>query len=265
MIQKKTNYFFLFLLLVTFAIQSQADNLQLNSHEKNYLLEHPVLNVCVDPDWLPYEKLDAQGKHIGLVAEYMDLFQHKLNITFKVLKSKSWIDTQEHYEKGQCDIVSALNKTEKRSNYLLFTPAYIKSPAVLVLHESNQHDTQLTDLKDKTLAMVKGYVYDEKLRHKYPEIKIIYQENMEEALKKVSTKKIDATLGPLFLAFALTQQPELNNLKIIGKAEFEDELRVGINKDKQLLAAIFTKLVLSLSPEEHTEVRGAWAKKRQQH
>lgn len=243
---------------------ASAEPLTLNASEQTYLLNHPVINMCVDPDWLPYEKLNSQGQHIGLVAEYMDLLQSRLNVTFKVKKTNSWDETQKLYQKGTCDIVSALNKTVEREQYLVFTQPYIKSPAVLVLNEKNVQDSQLDDLKGKNLAMVKGYVYDAKLRQQYPEINIVYQPNMDSALKKVASGEVDATLGPLFLSFALTQELGLDNLKIMGDAEYQDELCIGIKKDNTILAAIFNKAVESLTSEDNAMIRKTWASKRKQ-
>jgi len=244
------------------AFHASAGELVLNPEEQNYLKAHPVINMCVDPDWLPYEKLDAQGRHIGLVAKYMSLLQSRLNVKFRVIKSKNWEDTQSLYRDGFCDIVSALNKSIEREKYLAFTAPYIKSPAVLVLNESNEQASKLADLKGKTLGMVKGYVYDSKLRQDYPEIKIVYFVNMNTALQKVSAGEIDATLGPLFLSFALGQEMGLDNLKIMGDADYQDELRIGIRKNDAILAALLDKAVLSLTSEDHAEARRAWAKER---
>lgn len=253
---------FLSILFGFLVFHAIADELNLSASEQAYLQQHQTLIMCVDPDWLPYEKLDTQGKHIGLVAEYMAIFQARLNVAFKAMQTKSWNDTQALYQQGKCDFVSALNKTAEREQYLAFTQPYIKSPAVLVLNEKNTHDTHLADLKGKKLAMVKGYVYDSKLRQQYPEINIVYLENMDAALQKVSSGEIDATLGPLFLTFALTQELGLDNLKIMGDAEYQDELRIGIKKDNAILAGIFDKAVSSLSSEDNAKVRKAWAEKR---
>ncbi|TNG02183.1 MAG: transporter substrate-binding domain-containing protein [Gammaproteobacteria bacterium] len=241
-----------------------AQELILNSEEQAYLKKAPTIKMCVDPDWLPYEKLDSQGRHIGLVAEYMALISSRLNLNLSVVKTTSWEETQKLYQNGMCDIVSALNKTPERENHLLFTEPYIKSPAVLVIKNSNVQTRQLADLNGKKLAMVKGYVYDEKLRKDYPGIQIAYQTNMGIALHKVSTGEIDATLGPLFLIFALTQEQNLDNVKIMGNSEYQDELRIGIKLGNTILANIFNKAVSSLSAEDHTLMRKSWAKKRKQ-
>lgn len=240
-----------------------AEKVSLTADEKTYLQALPALTLCVDPDWFPYEKIEMNGQYVGLVAEYMAMFQDRLNISFNILKTKSWEETQTAYRNGSCDIVSALNKTPEREQYLTFTKPYINSPAVLAINANNKSDKQLADLKGKTLGMVKGYVYDSKLRTQYPDINIQYFMNMEDAIQSVSNGEIDATLGPLFLLFALTQEMNVNNLKIMGDSEFKDELRIGIKKDSTVLASIFSKAVSGLTNKDNAEIRQIWATKRQ--
>lgn len=239
-----------------------AQEIKLSAEEQAYLKQTSSFTLCVDPDWLPYEKLDAEGKHIGLVAEYLDLISKRLNIELTVVKTTSWKETQKIYQNGMCDVVSALNKTAERENHLLFTEPYIKSPAVLVVKNTNMQVTRLADLNAKKLAMVKGYVYDEKLRKDYPGIEVVYEPNMETALNKVSVGTVDATLGPLFLIFALTQEGNINNVKIMGNSEYQDELRIGIKKGNSMLAGILNKAVSSLSAEDHALMRKTWSNKR---
>ena len=223
--------------------------------EQQYLNKKPELSLCVDPDWLPYEQLDKKGNYTGLVARYMQLFQSKLVVLIKPKMTSSWNETQKQYETGQCDLISALNKTLQRNQYMDFTQAYIQSPAVLVLPESNKQDTQLADLSGKKLAMVKGYVYESKLQKEYPDIKIIYSANMDEALSMVSQGQADATIGPMYLIFSATMKLNISNLKMLGNTEYQDELHIGVRKGDAILLNIMSKSINSLTPEEHSKIR----------
>jgi len=252
-------------LLLSFSLLSTsawADKLVLSPPQQAYLQQHPVISLCVDPNWLPYEKLTEQGDYIGLVAQYISLFESRLGIKMDVVKTDNWQQSQQLYQTGGCDLVSALNKTIDRSRYLNFTQAYIESPAVLVLNESNVSDEALVDLAGKSLAMVSGYVYESRLQQQYPGIQVIPVTNMEEALQKVATGEVDATIGPLFLSFALTQELGLANLKIVGNTEYRDAFRIGVQKSNVSLLRIMEQAVASLTPEDHSQLRQDWAKQR---
>jgi ABC-type amino acid transport substrate-binding protein len=253
---------FLWMITGLWAFSVSAGGLELSPAEQSYLQEQQVISMCVDPNWLPYEKLDSEGEHIGLVAKYITLFQSKLGTLIKAIKTNTWQQSQKLYEDGLCDIVSALNKTPERAQYLAFTQPYIESPAVLILNEKNLTDSALADLDSKTLAMVKGYVYESKLREDYPNIEIVYVPDMEVALQKVSSGQITATLGPLFMTFAMVQELNLDNLTVVGNTEYRDELRIGINKNNKILIDIMDKTVASLTAEDHSYVRRIWAVER---
>ena len=234
-----------------------ATEIALTQEEQQYLSKNTELNLCVDPDWLPYEQLDAQGNYTGLVARYMQLLQLRLVVLMKPKMTSSWTETQKQYEAGQCDLISALNKTSQREQYMDFTQSYIKSPAVLVLPESNKRDTQLADISGKKLAMVKGYVYESKLHEQYPGIKIVHSANMNEALNMVSQGQADATIGPMYLIFSATMKLNISNLKMLGKTEYQDELRIGVRKGDTILLSIMNKVLDSLTPEDHSQMRQA--------
>ena len=240
-----------------------SKDLMLNAEEEHYLRTNPTIKVCVDPDWLPYEKLDANGRYTGLVAEYIDFFANKLQVKFEILNSDSWEETQNLYKEGKCDLVSALNKTSVREEHLVFTEPYITSPAVLVI-KTNEQAKQLADYNGRKLAMVKGYVYDEKIRKQYPGIQIIYSQNMSEAISKVSNGEADATIAPLFLAFSLLQEANsgVANLTISGNSGYQDELRFGVTNNNDFLANILNKAVYSLTEDDHVFLKKKWSDER---
>ncbi len=256
-----TLFFLLFGLWICSA--SAAQNLlNLEPDELTYLQNHPTLKLCVDPNWAPYEKLEEDGEYVGIVAEYLSLFESRLGIKFDILKTNSWKETQTQYREKKCDIVSALNKTPERTEYLDFTQPYFSSPAVLAVNEETPGISLLSDLNGKSLAMVAGYVYEEKLRQQYPEINIKHVPSMEDALKMVSTKETVATLGPLFLTYVLMDEGKLNNLTMIGNTGYQDELRIGVPKSQPILVSIFDRVIASLTQVDHEMVRINWSRSR---
>lgn len=253
----KLNKFLILLMGLLLSGNSFATEIVLTQEEQQYLNKKNEFSLCVDPDWLPYEQLDSQGNYTGLVARYMQLLQSKLVVLMKPKMTSSWTETQKQYKSGQCDLISALNKTSQREQYMHFTQTYIKSPAVLVLPESNKRDTKLADISGKKLAMVKGYVYESKLHEQYPGIKIVHSANMSEALNMVSQGQADATIGPMYLIFSATMKLNISNLKMLGNTEYQDELRIGVRKGDTILLSIMNKALDTLTQEDHSQMRKA--------
>ncbi len=63
--------------------------------EKNYLENKTAINMCVDPDWMPYEKIENH-KHVGIVADYMKGFQEKIGVPLKLVETKNWSQSLEY-------------------------------------------------------------------------------------------------------------------------------------------------------------------------
>ncbi len=235
--------------------EAEPDTLRLTPTEQDYLRDHAVLRMCVDPDWMPYEGLDAEGRHVGLVAEYMGLLQQRLGISLRPVPVQSWTETQQFYRTGQCDVVSALNESAERSQYLAFSEPYIRSPAVLVVAAEDQAIKNLADVNGHALAMVEGYIYAAKLRQDYPGIRLVYVASMEQGLQQVAAGEFAATLGPLYLVAESIQRLGLRNLKMIGSTEYRDQLRIGVPKDNLVLLDILNKAIAGLTPEDHSRLK----------
>ena len=50
-----------------------AASLELNDSERLWLTTHPTVSFTGDPNWLPYEAFDSNGKYIGIVSGHLDL------------------------------------------------------------------------------------------------------------------------------------------------------------------------------------------------
>lgn len=45
--------------------------LSLTGEQQDYLRRNPQVSLCVDPDWVPFEALDSQGRHEGIAADLL--------------------------------------------------------------------------------------------------------------------------------------------------------------------------------------------------
>jgi signal transduction histidine kinase len=79
----------------------------------------------------------------------------------------------------------------------------------------------------------------------------VLAENSEEALLKVSTRQVDATIENLAVAGHLLNLRGLANLMISGVTSYEFPLRFAVRKDTPMLASILNKGLDSITPQEH--------------
>jgi hypothetical protein len=62
---------FIFLHGLLLAIPAQA--LPLTEQEQQYLAGLYEIRLCADPDWLPYEGIDQDAQHIGIMSDFHQL------------------------------------------------------------------------------------------------------------------------------------------------------------------------------------------------
>lgn len=227
-------------------------------NELKYLENKKQITMCIDPNWMPFEKFDKNLKHIGMTAEYFQLFQKQLTIPIEVIKTKTWNESLEFAKLRKCDILSLAMATPERERYLNFTSDYLKIPLVIATKTGVPFINNIESIKDKSIAITKGYAFAEILRNRYPTLNIIYVDSISEGLKKVSQDEVFGYIGTL-ASIGYKFQTQFNGeLKIAGK--FDDNWKLGIavrNDDKPLLH-ILEKIVKSTKEYNHQKILNNW-------
>ena len=221
--------------------------------------------MCVDPDWMPYERIDEQGKHVGIAADFMSEFQKRIPVPIELVLTESWKESLEAAKSRQCDILSLLNESPQRREFLNFTDPYLTDSVVIVARNDVFYLDGLESLSGRKLGVVDGYVYEEKIRKQYPEIIIIPVKSVGDALRKVSDGKIYATLDALFIITSNIQKLGLSNLKIAGQTGLDNAFRVGVRKDDPILLSVFDKLIKNLDDTTRNAILRSWYTLKFQH
>ncbi len=243
----------------------QARMLEFSASEQRYLRQKKRVSMCIDPDWMPYERIDKQGRHEGMSADYMALFEKRIGVPIELVPTKSWSESTDFAKARKCDILSMLNKSPERSQYLNFTEPYIQSQSVVVTRDDVTYLDGLKSVGTRSLSVPKGYVFEERIRKDYPNIKLVLVETVREGLNKVSNGEVFAHLGSIFIVVNEIQKNQLSNLKISGHSEYEMNFRIGVRKDDPLLLFVLNKAVGSLSEAEHIRIRRSWTATKLEH
>ncbi|NVJ54596.1 MAG: transporter substrate-binding domain-containing protein [Campylobacteraceae bacterium] len=225
--------------------------------EINYLDKKDYIRLCVDPDWMPYEKIEDH-KHIGIVADYMKEFEKKIGVKLKLIETKDWSESLEYMKTKQCDILSFVMNIESRQSYMNFTEPYVTAPLVLVTKRNVSFVSDLKDLKDKKISIQKNFAYNEIIRRKYPNLEIVDVAHLREGLKKVERGEIFGQVTThLNVAYAF-QEEFYGSLQISGKFDERWHLSVGVRDDDPILLNIFEKVVNSISKETRQKIITKW-------
>ncbi len=227
------------------------------NEELAYLANKKEIKMCVDPDWLPFEKIE-NGKHIGMSADYLKILEQKIGIPFKAVITQNWMQSIEYAKNRTCDIYSLAMSTPERLKYMDFTKPYLNIPLVIATRLDEPFVGDIKDILDKQLIGVQGYAILEVLRAKYPNINILEVENSTKALEAVRNKKAYGAIGSLSGLGYLIQKDFVGELKINGKFDQNWELGIGSRNDEPILNKILDKAINTMDPSVQRDIINKW-------
>ncbi len=242
--------------LVPLVGEASAVQPALSSEERDFLQRKGRVSMCVDPDWLPLEKIE-EGVHIGIAADYMTLMEKFLGIPIELVATATWSHSVNLAKARQCDIFSLAMPTPERLEYMAFTKPYISFPLVLATLNREPFVADITLLTDRRLGVVRGYAFGELLRSKYPRLQIIDVDSVVDGLDQVEHGSLYGFIGNL-ATVGYELQMRYPELKIAGKFDEAWELGVGVRNDEPLLFSAFEKAVASINERQGQDILGSW-------
>ena len=224
-------------------------SLELTKEENSYLKNKKVITMCVDPDWYPFEKIENE-KHIGLAADLIELVQIQIDIPIELVVTKTWDESLEYSKSKKCDIMSFLNETPQRKEWLIFTDPIFKDPNVLIGRIENNYIEDISKI-NASIALPRGTAIAELFAKDFPNLTIIPTTTETEAFELVNEKKADLTLRSLVMSAYTIKNDGFFNLKIIAwPKNYENNLRIGIIKDEVILKDILNKAIKQISKKQ---------------
>ncbi len=231
--------------------------LLLSQKEKDYLANNTV-TFTGDPNWLPFEAFDEQGDYIGIIAEHINIVENSLDVKFKKIITKNWLDTLELSKKTGADIISGDAADVVLAQNYRPIDTYIKNPLVIVTRDDHPFVSDLNYIKDKKIAFVSGYGFSADIYKKYPDINFKECKSSQDGLLGVLSGKYDAFIGTLALVDYMIVKMGIENLKISGDTGITMNLTLFVTKDKPLLHSIINKTMRSIDEIQKHKIISNW-------
>ena len=247
---------------VTLALDS---DLVLSETERQWLAAHPSIKLAVDIDWSPFEYIDDNHEYVGMAAEYIDLVGRKLGIEFDVEKDKPWSEVVDSVKRRELDMFSCVVSTEQRREYADFTRPYLSFPMVIVTSDQVAYVNGIRDLKDETVAVVRGYATQDLLEKDHPELDLYLADNVADALEKLSHGQVYAYIGNIATVSDVIRREGLTNIKISGETPYRYELSMAVRSDWPEFVPILQKALDSITEQERNQIYRNWIKLRYEH
>jgi diguanylate cyclase (GGDEF)-like protein len=227
----------------------------LSKEEKAFVNRLGIVKLCVDPHWMPFERLDQEGRHQGIAADLIRLVAQRVGIQVEPLVVQNWDESLAAAKAGKCQAISFMNQTPEREEWLDFTEPLYFDPNVIITRQEHPFISNLKGLKNKTLVLPKGTSIEERVRKDFPNLKIILVDEEDDALDLVSDQYADLTIRSLAVVAYRIRKKGYFNLKISGQLpEYTNALRMGILKQQGYLRDVFNQGVRTLTDQERESI-----------
>jgi len=229
--------------------------------ESGYIKTKNTVKVCVDPDWMPFEKVNKDGDYIGIASEYIKLFSSKMDIDFVLTRTNTYPQSKEYLKSGRCDIIASDVATDLVKKSFLTTNPYLIMPRAFAIHADTKGFQDFSQLAlNGKIAVVTTTPAESILKNIYPSIEIISFESPSEALKSVATKQVLAFVGAMPSISYDIQKNGLSDVYIGGALKSEVKLSVLVNKNQPQLVPILNKVIEAISEQKKLEILSKWVK-----
>lgn len=212
------------------------------------------IDYCIDPAWAPYESM-VNNQHVGISKQYLDIISSLSSIKFNLIATKDWNQTLAFAKAEKCQMIPMLNTSSERQQYLTFSNAYFHAPNALYGHYNQTIVGNLSSITTQTVAVVSGYRMHDYLKRTFPDMNIVEVATEKEGLIEVENQQIDYFVGSFYAANKIIHDLSLAQLRIVGIAELEDELRIGVtNSVAEHILPRLNDAIAQLTNKHHQQV-----------
>ena len=234
--------------------------LHLDKEEQEFLAANPVLRVHNEMNWPPFN-YNERGKAKGFSIDVMNLIAKKTGFRIQYVSGPNWNDFLDMTRERKLDLMLNIVNTAERRKYIRFTRPYAVNPNVIVSKKSQKYE-DIKSLIGKTVAIPKGFFYEEVLSAEYPQIKLHLVKDATESLTAISIGKADAALGEAAVFNHLIAKNLMNDLTVSGAVDVGQpdlaNLRIGVRSDWPILQRIMDRAVESLTRDEVAGISQRW-------
>ncbi|MFO7581463.1 diguanylate cyclase [Guyparkeria sp.] len=230
----------------------------LTAAERAWLDHTGPIDICIDPNWMPFERFDESDEHDGISADYFALFGKMLDVEFRPVPVDTWSESVEHLKAGRCDLLSLAMRTPKRETYAEFTDSYIQTPLVVTTRAEVAFIDGLDDLAGRKIAIPALYAFAELLRDEHPELELVEVADIDAGLELVRRGEVFGYIGTLATIGHKLQAEYAGELRITGDTGKSWDMGVAVREGQPILHGIMQKAVASITEEQRREINNKW-------
>ncbi|WP_130536713.1 diguanylate cyclase [Thiomicrorhabdus indica] len=239
---------------------SRMASKQFTSKEIEWMQNHKQVQVAVDAHWAPLEFINEQGQFVGIAPKFLDYISHKTGIEFIPFTQLSWSESVTQMESGKLDMYSAVFYTDERSEYSLYTDPYLELPMVIATQRNEGFISNLNQLQNKTIAVVKDYASQANMQQHFPDIPLKLVSSPEEGLKLVSSGEAFGYIDNAAIITYYINKHHYTHLQISGETPFRSGIHMAVRKNWPELQSIINKVIENMPHAVRNDITDPWLK-----
>ena len=239
--------------------RTDVAGIPLEKDEQRFLEGVEEVTYCVDPDWMPFERINDKGRHEGMTADLMRDVGKRLGVKLRMVPTTSWSETLANIREGRCTLLASAAATAPRREYLDFTKPHSEYSLVVAVRNEELFVENLAAIRDKTLGVVKGYAHIDLIREKYPNFNIVEVKNVADGLKRVMDRGIYGFVDTVPTIGYTMRRRGITDLKIGGKLDIPLKLAIAVHKgEPPELLSVLNKALDSFTAEDRQLLADRW-------
>jgi len=229
----------------------------LTEKEKNWIKEHPVIRLGIDPEFAPFEYME-NGVYSGITSDYINILNKRLGTKMEVINGLSWKQVIERAKEKQIDVLPTVGLTEKRKQFLRYTKPYIQFHRVIITRIETPFITGIDDISNRKVSVQSNSSHEGYLRENTT-IDPVKYDTLSGALLALSNGRVDAFVGNVASATYWIRKLHLTNLKVAAPVSQElQNLYFAVREDWPELTTILQKGLDSINDRQREKISNKW-------
>jgi PAS domain S-box-containing protein len=239
--------------------EDKTFNAIFTKEEIAYLKEKKEITLCGQRQWLPFMDFTNENPQ-GILVDLAKEYQKIIGIPFRYISTDDWSDCIVQTYQNKIDIALPILTKPNNIPHLIPTKAIAKDYLVLVSKVEKPFISDITKVDKMKVSIHKGRKsHVHYVQSNYPNLELIFVNNIHEGLNYVLEDKVDAYVGTMLPSTFEISQHYAKELKINGRF-MDKELTgsIGVHKSDPILLNIFNKAIDTLDPKISREIRNNW-------
>lgn len=220
----------------------------LNTKEKQWLKDHPVINVEIDENMPPVSFLDGEGNYQGFIVDYLTKIEEIIGINFNYVNNNQY----------QPDIIAYLPKINDSKPDFICTKKFIEMPTGIFVLEGVNFIADLKLLDNKEIAIVKEKNLQNYLVANHPKIIIKPVDNTAQGIQSVLNQEAFAFIGNVVTTGHLINKKGYVDIDMAGEFPFAFKQCLRVRNDWSQLTTILNKAIDAISVAEYNTLYNKW-------